>query len=188
MSDITARRASSISSLEHAPQRNTSSADSLHRQGPTADLFATIDRNGDGHIDRDEWNAAVAQADKREMARDGEGPEAKRSRADEVTAETGDGGDSAVLALRDALDAYCAGMCDELSSVSSTFTMLKLRHSHGGGDGAGAAAAPAAVCIAQSPAASQHAIHTRITVVHAELPTSGEGTCLPKASGFRDVS
>ena len=149
MSDITARRASSISSLEHAPQRNTSSADSLHRQGPTADLFATIDRNGDGHIDRDEWNAAVAQADKRELA-DGEEPEVKRSRAtvhaaDEVTAETGDGGDGAVIALRDALDAYCAGMCDELSSVSSTFTMLKLRHSHGGGDGAGAAAAPAAV-------------------------------------------
>ena len=146
MSDNTAR---AISMLEHAPQRNTSSADSHHRQGPTADLFATIDRNGDGHIDRDEWNAAVAQADKRELA-DGEEPEVKRSRAtvhaaDEVTAETGDGGDSAVLALRDALDAYCAGMCDELSSVSSTFTMLKLRHSHGGGDGAGAAAAPAAV-------------------------------------------
>ena len=142
MSDNTARAIS-------MPQRNTSSADSHHRQGPTADLFATIDRNGDGHIDRDEWNAAVAQADKRELA-DGEEPEVKRSRAtvhaaDEVTAETGDGGDSAVIALRDALDAYCAGMCDELSSVSSTFTMLKLKHSHGGGDGAGSAAAPAAV-------------------------------------------
>jgi len=63
-------RESTISSLEHAPLRNTScavssSADShlqrrVEQQAPTTDLFATIDRNGDGHIDRAEWNAAVA--------------------------------------------------------------------------------------------------------------------------------